>query len=297
MKPLKNIPPSGWRAELLLNAIFLLALAVLILNDHYWKTIYGNALTGKLSDFAGLILLPLCLAYLFPRLKERAVLWSALFFLFWKTPLATPFIEWYNLIALIPISRVVDYTDYIAFVILPLPWWMIRQPQQFERWRLNLQPARWAWAFLLVTSVSFVATSPPYWYRLSADAPGNVRFYESPYKVKKSPVEILDRLAEEGIAFEKYERQDSVGTYHYRYLNDSTSQARYQFYVIPRLILDDDTLNDIHFFLSPTATDETSFHLLSMNVPDSSAAYITGKMNKMYLKLLKKELVRQVRRY
>lgn len=296
MKLLKYISLSRRSPELLFNCIFLSALVVLVANDHYWKATYGNALTGKLSDFAGLILLPLCLAYVFPRLKERAVLGSALFFLFWKTPLATPFIEWYNLVALIPISRVVDYTDYIALVILPLPWWMIRQPEQFRRWALNLQPARWAWVFLLVTTGSFVATSPPYWYRLAADAPGNVRFYESPYKIKKSPEEILDRLIEEGIAFEQYERQDAVGTYHDRYFGDSTSSARHQFYIIPQLILDDDTLNDIHFVLSPAATDEANLQLMSMNVPDSSATYIVGKMNKMYLRLLKKELVRKVRR-
>jgi len=296
VNPPQNSSSSRFRAELLLNAIFLSALVTLIVNDHYWKAIYGNVLTGKLSDFVGLILLPLCLAYLFPRLRERAVLASALFFLFWKTPLATPFIEWYNLIAPIPISRVVDYTDYVALLILPLPWWMISAPEQFERWVLNLQPARWTWVFLVVTSGSFVATSPPYWYRLSADAPGNVRFYEAPYKVKKSPAEILERLNEEGIAFEQYEVQDSAGTLRYTYLSDSTWQARHQFFVIPQLVLDEDTLNDIHFVLNATSADETRLLLRSMNVPDSSDAYIIGKMNKMYLRLLKKELVRKVRR-
>jgi hypothetical protein len=292
----KYISLSGLRTELLLNYIFMLALVLLIVNDHFWKANYANVLTGKLSDFAGLILLPLCLAYLFPRLRERAVLWSALFFLFWKTPLASPFIEWYNLIAPIPISRVVDYTDYIAFAILPLPWWMIRQPELFKPLALPLRASPWSWGLLLVTSVSFVATSPPYWLHLSAEAPGNVRFYESPYKVEKSPTEILARLTEEGIVFEQYERQDSTGIYYYRYLSDSNSAVRYQFYVIPQLILDDDTLNDIHFMLSPTTSGYTGFLLQSMNVPDSSSTYITERRNKVYLRLLKKELVRKVRR-
>jgi hypothetical protein len=183
----------------------------------------------------------------------------------------------------------------MAFVILPLPWWMIRQPEQFKPLAIPLRATHWAWGLLLVTCGSFMATSPPYWYRLAADAPGNVRFYESPYKIKKSLDDILARLAEEGIAFEQYERQNTVGT-NYHYLGDSSSQARHRFYVIPQLIVDDDTLNDIHFVLSPVATGEASLILQSMNVPDSSAAYINGKMNKMYLRLLKKELVRKVRR-
>ena len=296
MKTPENIFPTKFRAALLLNYIFLFALMVLVLNDHFWKATYANGLTGKLSDFAGLILLPLCLAYVFPRLKERAVLGSALFFLFWKTPLATPFIEWYNLIAPIPISRVVDYTDYIALLILPLPWWMIRQPQKMGRWTLALRPARWSGIFLFAASISFVATSPPLWYRLSADVPGNVRFYQAPYEVKKSPDEILARLAEEGIAFEPYLEEDSLRKANNAYWGDSTLQSLYQYYVIPELILDDDTLKDIHFALSPMDSDGAHFLLQSMNIPDSSSAYIVGKMNKMYLRLLKKELVRKAKK-
>lgn len=294
METPKKKSPTRFRTALLLNYVFLVALLVLVLNDHFWKAIYANDLTGKLSDFAGLILLPLCLAYVFPRLKERAVLGSALFFLFWKTPLATPFIEWYNLIAPIPISRVVDYTDYIALMILPLPWWMIREPQKMERWTLTLRPTQWSGVFLFAAGMSFVATSPPMWYRLSADVPGNVRFYQAPYEVKRSPDEILARLGEEGITFEPYLEDDDLKNR--GYWGDSTLQSLYQYYVIPEFILDEDTLKDIHFALSPMGADRTRFLLQSMNIPDSSSAYIGGKMNKMYLRLLKKELVRKARR-
>ena len=37
------------------------ALAVLVVNDHFLKATFGNALTGKLSDLAGLVLFPLVL--------------------------------------------------------------------------------------------------------------------------------------------------------------------------------------------------------------------------------------------
>lgn len=296
MKLSENIFPPRRRSELLLNVVFLAALVLLIVNDHFWKASYSNVLTGKLSDLAGLVLLPLCLVYVFPRLQESAVLWSALFFFLWKTPLATPFIEYYNLVAPIPISRVVDYTDYLAFVILPLPWWMIKQPQQFEWSMLRLKPVAWSWGLLLLTSMSFVATSPPRWYYTVADAPGNVRFYQGPYEVKKSPEEVLARLREEGIAFEPYLKVDSTGGIFGSYARDSAFQALYQFYVIPQLILEEDTLNDIHFALSSATSDYTHFQLQSMNIPDSSSTYIVGKTNKWYLKVLKKELVRKVRR-
>ncbi|MCP4580716.1 MAG: hypothetical protein GY839_03815 [candidate division Zixibacteria bacterium] len=43
--------------NMLFNPIFLLALALLLLNDHLLKAAYPGWLTGKLSDFAGLFVM------------------------------------------------------------------------------------------------------------------------------------------------------------------------------------------------------------------------------------------------
>jgi hypothetical protein len=45
----------------LLHPIPLMAIAVLVVNDHALKPAFGNALTGKLSDAAGLVFFPLFL--------------------------------------------------------------------------------------------------------------------------------------------------------------------------------------------------------------------------------------------
>ena len=52
-------PPQA--ADLLLHPVALVALAVLVLNDHVLKAAYPGFLTGKLSDIAGVALLPLVL--------------------------------------------------------------------------------------------------------------------------------------------------------------------------------------------------------------------------------------------
>lgn len=44
------------------HPVTVLALAVMVVNDHVLKTVYPNALTGKLSDVAGLVLAPPLLA-------------------------------------------------------------------------------------------------------------------------------------------------------------------------------------------------------------------------------------------
>lgn len=57
-----NMTPRN--KHLLLNWVFLPCLLVLALNDHFLKYGYPGWLTGKLSDFAGLLIFPLFLAYL-----------------------------------------------------------------------------------------------------------------------------------------------------------------------------------------------------------------------------------------
>ncbi len=59
-------PPRALRADVvpgdgLLHPIPLLALVVLVLNDHRWKHAFHNGITGKLSDVAGMVFFPLLL--------------------------------------------------------------------------------------------------------------------------------------------------------------------------------------------------------------------------------------------
>lgn len=73
--------------------MFLGALAVLVLNDHWGKPTFGNLLTGKLSDVAGLVVFPVFLVALaewaagrrLPRLGLPAAAATALAFTLVKT--------------------------------------------------------------------------------------------------------------------------------------------------------------------------------------------------------------------
>lgn len=117
----------NFRTELLYNRVFILSLAILALNDHVLKGIYHNWLTGKISDFAGLIVLPLFIAFLIPRLSRWSCHIAAACFIFWKSEFSTDFIELLNQNGLFTFSRVVDYTDLMALLILPLSWRLIHQ--------------------------------------------------------------------------------------------------------------------------------------------------------------------------
>ncbi len=51
--------PASRAGDCLRHPLIVLLLVVWILNDHLFKELFGNALTGKLSDFAGVAVFPL----------------------------------------------------------------------------------------------------------------------------------------------------------------------------------------------------------------------------------------------
>ena len=58
--------------------IFILSLTLLLLNDFWWKQIFHNSLTGKISDFAGLVVFPLFFTAFLPQFKKT--IFSLLFY-------------------------------------------------------------------------------------------------------------------------------------------------------------------------------------------------------------------------
>ncbi|MDR2224039.1 MAG: hypothetical protein LBE34_15065 [Flavobacteriaceae bacterium] len=100
------------------NKWFVLSVIVLLLNDFVLKQTFNNAFTGKLSDFAGLFAFAYFFSCFFYRYSKAIHYLVAISFVFFKSELATSFISMMNHIFGLNISRVVDYTDYIALPIL-----------------------------------------------------------------------------------------------------------------------------------------------------------------------------------
>ena len=124
------MPPKS-RTVYLLNYIFLAGLIILAVNDHLWKDIYGNWWTGKISDFAGVLILPLLLKFLFGWRDTVVLFLTGVFFLWWKSPLSGGFLALANSQDWIYFTRVVDYSDLLAFLFLPISWLVLRQPERF----------------------------------------------------------------------------------------------------------------------------------------------------------------------
>lgn len=218
---------------LLCNPVFIAGLVILILNDHYFKWTYANWLTGKLSDFVGLLIFPLFLQFLFPRLSTaRVMILAALAFIFWKSPVSESFIQFYNLIALIPITRVVDVTDLLALVVLPLSYTILNnicRLQHLRFFKLQLNPL-----FVLIPcSLVFMATSPPVSYYMKPN--GDIHIGKT-YRMKMNKEAVLAKLKQQG----------------YTIRHDTTPQkfsARVDNYVMENVVLPGgkDTISAIEF--------------------------------------------------
>lgn len=107
------------RYKILRSPLFLLGLGLLLVNDFYLKSEYGNWWTGKLSDIAGLFIFPLFLTVLFPKRIKESFIFTGLRFFIWKLPQASQAIAFINDHG-VPIGRTVDFSDLMALCVLPL---------------------------------------------------------------------------------------------------------------------------------------------------------------------------------
>lgn len=134
------------------NPFFITAVLVLIINDWYLKASFHNALTGKLSDFAGLFSFAYFLSALWPRRVMLVHVATLVLFMAWKSPLAQPFIDGLNGLG-ISVNRVVDYSDFTALLILPLSYYLFNTSGSYR-----LKPVLQS-GVICLSLFSFVATS------------------------------------------------------------------------------------------------------------------------------------------
>jgi hypothetical protein len=273
----------------LLNIVFLISLVTLLLNDHYLKYAFSNWLTGKLSDVVGIIILPLLLAFIFPKLKKHSVWMSALLFAFWKSPFSQSLIDLYNQIAFIQTSRIVDFTDLFVLLLLPVPYFIIYRIDQLKFLKIHKVNILF---ILLLTVATLMATSPPpshYYTRTE----GNLACYRCNMTVNYNQDEIVWRLKEVNIVFDRITSIDSVVLERV----PSLKKENVHVYRLNQLVIDKDTLRNLDFTMRTIKDGKTKIYFNGMQVSDDiSTMKLEIKLRNYYKKLLFKELKNMLRR-
>jgi hypothetical protein len=131
---LPRTSPRPW--QILLTWPFLVSLALLLLNDFWFKQAFPGWWTGKLSDVAGIAVVTLPLMAIWPGHRWRVMLAVAVAFAAWKSPLSQPLIDFANVHLLAPFSarigRVVDYGDLLALLVMPPCALVAREASRFS---------------------------------------------------------------------------------------------------------------------------------------------------------------------
>lgn len=267
----------------LLNYLFLVCLLLLVLNDHLFKSVYGNWITGKLSDAAGIIMLPLLIAYLVPRLRYQTWWISAVLFIWWKSPLSAGFIDWYNQFALIPVTRVVDYTDLLVLVLLPLPWFVIHKVDRERALAVTrVHPA----VVVMPSMLALMATSPPYYYRYMRSE-GNLKCMNCYVTLRYSQDEIVQKLRSAHFEFDSIKPFITTS-----YTGEVIDHPDLKLYKINQLIIDKDTLRSLDFTMRTIKEGKTRVYFTGMQVDQELGNW---RLERQLRKLYRKKVFRELR--
>ena len=159
------------RSHILTSLPFLIGLSLLLANDFYFKPVFHNEVTGKLSDFSGLFVFALFWIALFPQFAGRLFLIIGIAFVFWKSAYSQPVLDAWNALGMLNLDKTVDFSDLAALSVLPFAYHYANRaiPMQF--------PRRWAVCSIALISVfAFTATS----YRTSYDDYHKNYFFPGP---------------------------------------------------------------------------------------------------------------------
>lgn len=307
---------------LILNYVFVGAVFLLFLNDHFLKAEFHNWFTGKFSDFLGMIILPLFLAFIFPKIKYFSIWISALFFAFWKSPYSEKWIDFYNEISPIGITRVVDYTDLWAFLFLIIPYILLKNYNLL--YSLKIEKVNVALVLILSIFV-MMATSPPRIPYFKYHKNGNLNFYKNnTFLISKSEKEIFEELKKRNIIVKK-DTLHFVEINQWRYQNiiknDSLKKTANGFsfkmdkdslknelkketkerieisdvYLIDSLKIDDEILHHIVFAVNEQKNNrgkiKTEIRLISLKTDKNiDNEKVQQKLKKIYKKLLRKKV-------
>lgn len=159
---------------LLTDRLFIVGLFSLLVNDHIIKYAAPSFLTGKLSDIFGLFIFPFFWSVFFTKHSLRIYILTAVLFVFWKSPASSNIITTINQSLGIQLYRVIDYSDWLALLVLPFSYKHLHriidhQPKLHQTIHVPVMIS-------LLCLLTFIATTLPH-LSVTKNIPINKRYY------------------------------------------------------------------------------------------------------------------------
>ncbi len=174
----------------------------------YLKPTFSNTFTGKISDFAGLIVFPIFIAYIYPKSKKWISIATGILFIVWKTPLVSPIIDEFNQLFPLKIQRIIDYSDYWALLVLPIAHRIINQEERIifnSNYLLKFTKIGLASISFFAICATSKAPRP--------ETPKGTIYIGKDYTIKKSKNEIIEMIKSLGYNVDFHKNvKDSLNT-------------------------------------------------------------------------------------
>lgn len=278
------------KTHILFHPLFILSLLILLLNDFFLKQAYPNQFTGKLSDFAGLVVFPMFVAGIYPRSVLCISGITGLLFIVWKTPVVSPVIELFNQISHLQVQRVCDYSDYWALIVLPIVHRLIKK-DHFIHHRDNLLLPLVKGFLTTVTVFAICATSIPH----PLEMPQGTVYIGTTFTIKKSKEETISIIRSLGYNVDYYENSA-----------DSTIPGAYRtpYYQTDNIVLYDkhsmpvDTVVNVKYRVYETGKKKTNIQIINVTLSEKGNIQrwqTLKRLKKQYRKLLKHQLIEKIK--
>ena len=275
---------------IILHPIFVISLILLLLNDFYFKYQFSNLLTGKISDFTGLIVFPAFIAFVFPKSKTWVSIITGILFVIWKTPLVSQPIAIFNEYSIFEIQRIVDYSDYWALIVLPIAHKLINSKAKVAYEDSYLSKTLNG-GVVAISLFAICATSVP----RPAEIPKGTIYIGKKYTIKKSKEETIDLIKSLGYNIDYYENNDY----------DSIDFKKYYlrkepYYQTDNIVIFDDNANPLDTILNIKYTlyefkkNKTEIEIINVTLSEKGTIqkWQTLKhLQRQYKKILKETII------
>jgi hypothetical protein len=265
--------------NLILNYLFICGVLLLFFNDHYFKFEFPGMLTGKLSDVCGILIFPLLLTYLFPKVKEHSVWITMVLFTYWKSPYSQVALDLYNQYVPIGVSRVIDYSDLLVFVLLPIPYFLLKN----DRYTASISIQKVNPMVIVLPSLLVLAATAPRKGGYVVMSKGNLHCYKCTLTIHQNSDTLLSKLGHNGLTF------DSVVPFRFKDGSEGMNDAKRLFK--QELIIGKDTLRNIDVTLIALKKNKTKVYFNGMDVSEKlTEEKLLNKLRRHYEKLIFEEL-------
>jgi len=271
--------------ELILNPYFIIGLIILLLNDFYLKYEFGNFVTGKLSDFTGLLIFPMFVASIIPRVRKSISLIAGIGFIIWKLPLLTPVIDLINQLSFITIHRVVDYSDYMALLVLPLSHYLINYGIVRPLIRIEKLKSISKFALLGISFFTFCSTSVMW-----RGTPQGTILIDKSYSIKLPKDSVISSIKQLGYNCDFYENDFSERRVPSYYQTDNIIRLHDNSIVI-------DTIANVKYLLTEINPNKTELTIINVTLPKEGNIQdwkVLKYLSKQYASWLKDNLIEKI---